>query len=257
MITSAQNQKLKTVRALLEKSRARRSEDAFVVEGEKMYREIPPADLAATYMSESFAASHPEIRGEAVREDIFRKLSDTRTPQGILAVVRQRHYSLEDILKRRQGRTSALFLMLEGIQDPGNLGTIIRTGEGAGVSLVIMDKKTADIYSPKVVRSTMGSVFRVPFFYSDNLVAAAGLLKEHGVRIHAAAAGASERFDRMEFDGRTAFVIGNEGSGISAELLKYCPEEDRVAIPMKGQVESLNAAVSAALLMYRYAGLQR
>ncbi|MCR5774534.1 MAG: RNA methyltransferase [Lachnospiraceae bacterium] len=172
----------------------------------------------------------------------FARLADTRHPQGILAVVKQKHYELKDLTG------GSLYIILETIQDPGNLGTIIRTAEAAGVSAVIMNKGCVDIYSPKVVRSTMGSIFRVPFIYSDDLTGTIRQLKEDGIVIYAADLSGTDMYETA-FSERKAYVIGNEANGVSSDMISLA---DRIVkIPMEGQVDSLNAAVSAAVLMYR------
>ena len=139
-------------------------------------------------------------------------------------------------------------IVLEGLQDPGNLGTIIRTSEAAGVKGVVMDRNTADIYSPKVVRSTMGSVFRVPFFYTEDLKGALMRLKKNGAALYAADLSGDE-LQGAVLEKKRVFVIGNEGAGLTGEISDIC--DRKIRIPMKGRVESLNAAVAAALLMYR------
>lgn len=246
VLSSISNPKLRRVRELLDRSRARKKEDAFVVEGIRMFREIPEDRLMETFISEKFHEENPSIRGSVVKNEVFQKLSDTRTPQGVLAVVRQRHYTLPDILQGENG----LWLILEGIQDPGNLGTMIRTGEGAGISGIIMDRNTADFYSPKTVRSTMGAVFRVPFFYTENLAGTVREIKKTGITTYAAHLDGKKMYHEIDYADRTAFLIGNEGNGLSDELTSLA--DIKLRIPMQGKVESLNAAISAALLMYRY-----
>ena len=246
VLSSISNPKLRRVRELLDRSRARKKEDAFVVEGIRMFREIPEDRLMETFISEKFHEENPSIRGSVVKNEVFQKLSDTRTPQGVLAVVRQRHYTLPDILQGENG----LWLILEGIQDPGNLGTMIRTGEGAGISGIIMDRNTADFYSPKTVRSTMGAVFRVPFFYTEDLAGTVREIKKTGITTYAAHLDGKKMYHEIDYADRTAFLIGNEGNGLSDELTSLA--DIKLRIPMQGQVESLNAAISAALLMYRY-----
>ncbi len=246
VLSSISNPKLRRVRELLDRSRARKKEDAFVVEGIRMFREIPEDRLMETFVSEKFHEENPSIRGSVVKNEVFQKLSDTRTPQGVLAVVRQRHYTLPDILQGKNG----LWLILEGIQDPGNLGTMIRTGEGAGISGIIMDRNTADFYSPKTVRSTMGAVFRVPFFYTEDLAGTVREIKKTGITTYAAHLDGKKMYHEIDYADRTAFLIGNEGNGLSDELTSLA--DIKLRIPMQGQVESLNAAISAALLMYRY-----
>ena len=147
-----------------------------------------------------------------------------------------------------------LLLVLENLQDPGNLGTIIRTAEGAGVTGILMSRGTADLYNPKVTRSTMGSIFRVPFLYTDDLSGTIGKVKQAGVTVCAAHLQGRHTYDGEDYTRVTAFLIGNESRGLSDGLSELA--DVRVRIPMAGKVESLNAAVAAAILMYE-AGRQR
>lgn len=203
---------------------------------------------------------------EVVSDSVLKAASDTQTPQGILALVKMPEYVLKDLLvpyggqcraepagsrtevvKSQPGPAPSL-LILESIQDPGNLGTMLRTGEGAGISGVIMNRSTVDIFSPKVVRSTMGSLYRVPFYIAEDLSRTVGELKEHGVSVYAAHLKGEKSYDKADYTRGTAFLIGNEGSGLMEETAELADEYIR--IPMEGQVESLNAAIAASLLMY-------
>ena len=117
---------------------------------------------------------------ELVSDSVFAVMSDTQTPQGVLALVRQFSYGMEDLLKNDR---PAHLMVLDNLQDPGNLGTILRAGEGAGITGLIMSRDTVDLYNPKVIRSTMGSVFRVPFYYTDDLEQTVLDLKARGIRV--------------------------------------------------------------------------
>ncbi len=246
MITSYSNPKLKMVRELMNRSRMRRKAGAFVIEGIRMFLETPKELIREVYVSESFHEKHPEIKGETVSEPVFKKLSDTQNPQGIIAVVGMPEFKLKDLLRKKEG----LYIILERLQDPGNLGTIVRTAEAAGAECIIMDKDTADLYSPKVVRSTMGSVYRVPCFYTEDLPGTVDEMKEKGIMIYAADLKGDRFFHEEEYGRKTAFLIGNEGNGLKEETLGMA--DFRIKIPMKGKTESLNAAVAASLLMYAY-----
>ena len=173
MITSLTNAKIKNVIQLLNKSKQRRAQNVFVVEGIRMAVEAPRDALREIYVSENFwkkkenqqvLSTFPRERLEVVSDEVFRKMSDTVTPQGILCVVERMEYALLDLLEQK-GAKQGTYLVLEDIQDPGNLGTMMRTGEGAGISGIIMSKGCVDLYNPKTIRSTMGSVYRVPFCY--------------------------------------------------------------------------------------------
>lgn len=254
MITSKANPKIKQIIQWQEKAKERKSAGIFLVEGFKMYEEAPEADIREVYLSESAverAGRQPAIWDklrrtgyETVAEDVFCRMSDTQAPQGILCVLARPEYRLDQLLQS----SAPLLLVLENLQDPGNLGTIIRTGEGAGITGVIMSRGTVDVYNPKTIRSTMGSVYRVPFVYEEDLRETLKRLRDSGVRSYAAHLTAKKDYDTFSFREGTAFLIGNEGNGLSEELAGLA--DDLLKIPMEGQVESLNASIAAALLMY-------
>lgn len=254
MITSITNPRVKQIVQWQTKSRERRDAGVYLAEGFKMYEEAPEEDIREVYLSEEAlkrAGENPAIREklgrtgcETVSGEVFRKMSDTQTPQGILCVLRRREYELGQLLTGR----APLLVVLEGLQDPGNLGTIVRTGEGAGVSGIIMSADTADIYNPKTIRATMGSVFRVPFLRTDHLKETVMQLRRMGIRTYAAHLGGKKSYDTFSYREGTAFLIGNEGRGLTEQLAASA--DDYLKIPMEGRVESLNAAVTASLLMY-------
>lgn len=257
MITSTGNPKVKHMIQLGKKARERKKEGVFLVEGLKMFREAPRERLVQTFVSESFLAE-PEhaallegIQWEAVKDSVFAQMSDTLTPQGILSVVRRQERKAEDLFEGQK----PLLLVLEDLQDPGNVGTIFRTAEGAGVSGIIMTRNCVDIYHPKTVRATMGSIYRVPFLCVEELSPLITLLKEKGIVTYAAHLKGQETYDREDYSRGTAFFIGNEGNGLSEWL---SGQADRlIRIPMEGQLESLNASVAAAILMYEAARQRR
>lgn len=256
MITSSSNAQLKNIQQLNKKAKARKEQGLFVAEGLKMYREAPREQIEKVYAAEHFLARHPEIRTEhpdceVVEDRVFAAVSDTQTPQGILCLIRQMPWDIHKVLERK----APFFVLLEDLQDPGNVGTILRTAEGAGVDGVIMTKNCVDIYNPKTIRSTMGSIYRVPVLVTDELDEVLGELMVHGVRTFAAHLGGERDYDREDYTGGTAIMIGNEGNGLSDELANRA---DRlVKIPMRGQVESLNAAMAAGILMYEAARQRR
>lgn len=248
MIISASNSQIKNISALIKKSKERKNQKAFVVEGRKMCLEAPSDMVVATYVSETFFKENEKLLSdmdyEVVADNVFKAASDTLTPQGIMSIVRMPEYNLEDVLK---GDNTHL-LILESIQDPGNLGTMIRTGEGAGITGIIMNKTTVDVFNPKTVRSTMGSLYRVPFVIVDDLKETMESLKEKGVNLYAAHLKGNLQYDQPDYRMASAFLIGNEGNGLSDEIADCA--NTYIKIPMEGQVESLNAAISATLLMY-------
>ena len=253
MITSASNQKIKNLISIIQKSRARRERDVFITEGVKMFQEAPMDKIVEVYVAESFyetGTAREKIQQcgyEILSDELFKKVSDTQTPQGILCVMKQYHYELEDLFQKE----NPLFLILEDIQDPGNLGTMIRTAEGAGVDGIIMTKGTVDIYNPKTIRSTMGSVYRMPFIYTDDLLGVMKQLQEKQVKLYAAHLKGNQFYHQLDFKGATAFLIGNEGNGLKDETADAA--DVYMKIPMEGKVESLNAAVASVILMYEAA----
>ena len=248
MITSAGNQQMKNLVLLMKKAKARNEQETFVVEGRKMAEEIPDGWLIKTYVSETFERENELfLKGrdyEVVSDSVFKAVSDTQTPQGILCLVKKPSYRLNDLLSDK----NAHLLIVESIQDPGNLGTMLRTGEGAGISGVIMNQSTVDLFNPKTIRSTMGSIYRVPFFVTDDLEQTILELKSQGIKVYAAHLKGTLCYDEPDYRGPSAFLIGNEGKGLS-DVVADCADT-YIKIPMQGQVESLNAAISAALLMY-------
>lgn len=257
MITSNSNPRVKQVALWQSKAKERRAAGVYLVEGYKMYEEAPEDRIREVYVSEDALdkiGEEPGMRSlrdkldrtgyEAVAPEVFRKMSDTQTPQGILCVMERREYGLEPML----AAPCPLIVVLENLQDPGNLGTIVRTGEGAGVTGIIMGAGTADIYNPKAIRATMGSIFRVPFTYSADLVGLVGKMREKGIRTYAARLDGRTLYGRFSFRQGTAFLVGSEGGGLTGALADAA--DDYLRIPMSGGVESLNAAVAASLLMY-------
>lgn len=252
MITSTGNTKVRRLVSLERKAKLRYSEGVFIVEGLKMFLEAPKELIEEVYVSEGFLAKNPQetlnnISYEIVSDAVFQKVSDTQTPQGILCVMKMPKYSLKALLEKR----CQLFLLLEDLQDPGNLGTIFRAGEGAGVDGVIMTKNTVDIFNPKVIRSTMGSIYRVPFVITSDILKAIADLQAGGVTVYAAHLKESADYDLQDYTKPTAFLIGNEAGGLKAETADKA--DCYIKIPMKGQVESLNAAVASSVLLYEAA----
>ena len=258
MIKSVNNERVRKVVSYIQKSKARKEENVFVIEGMKMLREAPVLQVREAYVTEKFLDEASEedkeilwrYGAETVTAEVMKKMADTRTPQGVLAVVSMYHYSEEEVLEgyKEMGNEQPLLLILENIQDPGNLGTMLRSSEGAGVTGVILSKGSADVYNPKVIRSTMGSIFRMPFMYVDNIPAFVEKLSEKGIKTYAAHLKGKKNYDKFDYTKPTAFLIGNEGNGLSKETADAASEY--VLIPMKGQVESMNAATSAAILTF-------
>ncbi len=248
MINSVSNAKVKYVINLQKKSKFRELENTFVVEGIKMFLETPRKLLKNVYVTEAFLEKNKEhfadISYETVTDRVFEQMSDTKTPQGVLALVTMKQYHIEDIKNIK----NPYLMIVEDLQDPGNLGTIVRTAEGAGINGIIMSKNTVDIYNPKTIRSTMGSIYRLPLYKSEDIFATVNKIKDMGITVYAAHLKGEKSYSKYDYTLPTAFVVGNESKGISDELSDIC--DNLIKIPMKGQVESLNAAIAAAVLMY-------
>lgn len=253
VISSLNNPQIKNLALLQKKAKARKEQGLFVVEGIKMFEEARDAGLLLkSYMSESFyeeRSKSPDffdgLDFEVVKDQVFKQVTDTMTPQGIIGTIKIPSYSLESILK---GEENPFLLLLEDIRDPGNLGTIIRTAEGAGVTGIILNRSCADIMQPKVVRSTMGSIFRVPYYEADDFIGILTRLKEKGFELLAAHLSGCLYDTEGSFKGRCGLLIGNEANGLSEEVANMA--DKLIKIPMAGKVESLNAAIAAAILMY-------
>lgn len=255
-ITSRQNPRLKTVLALKTR-KGRREQCRFLAEGSRLLSEIyntPEVmlelwlsnDKAATAEGEKwvrFAQTH-DIPVFMLPDMLFSELSDTVTSQGLVGVMRLPQTDLDRFLG--SGRFKGL--LLDGIQDPGNLGTIVRTAEAMGFSFVLIPQGTTDPYSEKSVRASMGSVFHIPIIHSNNILLDIQLLKDAHYQIAGALLESSTASHETPFGDRLILTVGNEGTGISKgirELLDYS-----VHIPMTGRVESLNAAAAVAMLAY-------
>ena len=250
MITSTHNQQVKHVMQLNKKPRLRKEEGVFVVEGFKMLKEAPKDRVVKAYVSESALAEPTcqemleDLSFEAVEDHVFTQMSDTQTPQGVLAIIRRQEPDPDQLLDQ----PDPFLLLIENLQDPGNLGTMIRTAEGAGVTGILISRESVDLYNPKTIRSTMGSIYRVPVHIADSLTGLLPLLHQRGIRTYAAHLRGTEAHTDADYRKGTAFLIGNEGNGLTEELADAA--DQYIRIPMEGQVESLNAAMAAGIVMY-------
>ncbi len=259
MISSTSNPRIKQLVQWQSKSKERERDGVFVAEGLKMLEEAPEPLIREIYLTQETAETLQKGKTEkervlwnkisrmdyeTVSEAAFRKASDTQSPQGVLTVLEQPRYRREDILTAEKG----LYLLLEDLQDPGNLGAILRSGEGAGITGVIMTKGTVDLFNPKAVRATMGSIYRIPFLYTDSLQDVIKDMRSRHIAVYAAHLKGSSLYDAFSFRKSCAFLIGNEGRGLRKETAELA--DHYIKIPMEGRVESLNAAVSASLLLY-------
>ena len=266
MITSNNNAKVKQVVQWQTKAKERRKDHVFLAEGVRMCEEAPVKNVREVYLTEeleqkirqnaqngdtAFWDKLQQTGYETVSPEVFAKMADTQTPQGILTVLEQPVYDLTQLLEQ----PDPLFLMLENLQDPGNLGTILRTAEGAGVTGILMDRECVDVYNPKTIRSTMGSIYRMPFVYVEDLGKGIQDLKDKGITTYAAHLEGTNSYDEEDLTNPCAFLIGNEGNGLRREIADMA--DCYVKIPMLGQVESLNAAIASSVLMFEAARQRR
>lgn len=257
MITSLQNSQVKNIIKLNQKAKARKEQGFFIAEGRKMFLEAPLSWIDKVYVAESMEEDDEVMKKasqtswETVADSVFRQMSDTQTPQGVLTVLRKPSYHIEEIV----GKENPIIVVLEDLQDPGNAGTIFRTAEGAGVDGVFLTKTCVDITNPKVIRATMGSVYRMPFVYVEDVVSLKEKLQSRGIRFFAAHLQGKNTYYEESYQKGTAFLIGNEGKGLTEQAAEAA--DCLIRIPMCGQLESLNAAMAAGILMYEAARQRR
>lgn len=222
-----------------------------------MFVEVPQERMEKVYVSETLynkkkhELDWDKLTLEILSDSVFNHVSDTQTPQGILCIVKQKKYDLNTLLNIKNPH----FIVLDNLQDPGNLGTIVRTAEGAGVDAVFMSKDCVDIYNPKTIRSTMGSIYRMPTIYIEDTVKLLEIFKEKGIQSYAAHLDGQNSYDKEDYRTGTAILIGNEGNGLRDEVSNKA--DIWVRIPMEGQVESLNAAIAASVFMFEVARQRR
>lgn len=256
MITSESNPTVKHIKGLQQKKN-RVKYKQFVIEGLRIIQEALQHQESIAHIlysdsllklkgGEAFLAqiqdSHQPIY---ISDKLLEMLTETEHPQGILAVVEMREYSLESLFKKDQ----LFFVVLDRIQDPGNLGTIIRTAEGAGVDGVFLTKGCVDPYNSKTLRSTMGAIFHLPVVQWEEEQELIPFLKEWQVKVIATDLSTNQFYDTISYKGKTALVFGNEANGIDSTLLEQADEI--VKIPIVGKIESLNASVAAGILIYK------
>lgn len=251
MITSLANVRIKRVCALQQKQKTRKEEGLFVVEGKKMLEEAPIEAVQEVYVAESFCKQYsalmnrfPTGQCEIVSDQVFKQMSSVVTPQGILGVIMQQRLTIKDLELAK----SPLIIALENLQDPGNVGTIIRTAEAVNATGVLLSAGSVDIYNPKIVRATMGSIYRVPIIEDLDLHEVLLHLISQKINVFAAHLEGSRSYFDYDYREGTCFIIGNEANGLTPELASIATAY--VKIPLLGQSESLNAAIATGVLLY-------
>lgn len=253
MITSTKNPAVSEVKSLISKASQRRETGLFAAEGKRLCLDLIKSGtfLEKAYVTEDFLAKEEEYNipydsYEIVSENVLKAMGDTKTPQGIIGLFKLPDFSATDIFKGKDGE-NALCLILDGISDPGNLGTMIRGFEACGGSGIILLNDCTDPFGAKCIRSTMGSLVRLPVIRIKDAKALLDILDKYAPDMKLFSCHMEGKdYDQADLTGPVGLVIGNEARGISKELKDL--SDDCIRIPMKGELESLNAAVSALVV---------
>ena len=257
MITSKGNFKVKEIH-LLKLAKHRESRREYFIEGVRLVEEalqVPglfcqvvhsPRLEKTTRGADLLSLARRKVQESEwlyVSDDVMARICDTQSHQGILAVLKMKEGCWEEILKRER-----MILLLHNLQDPGNLGTIFRVAEAGEAAGVILSRDMIDPYNPKVVRASMGSLFRVPFLQDQEMEDCLGKLSSQGYRLWAAAVRGGPSIWEVDFSPPTAVLLGQEGSGLPPDLLEWT--DGFFTIPMAPGVDSLNVAMAAGLVIY-------
>ncbi|HEU4965477.1 MAG TPA: RNA methyltransferase [Bacilli bacterium] len=254
-ITSLKNNRVKEWASLKQKKFRDRT-GQYLAEGvrlveEALYANVPMDAilLSGDLQSGKFDRIVTRAAGNGVTvyevtDPIIEHIADTQTPQGVIAVLKKTEGDVDAFVANKE---QPLYLVLDGIQDPGNMGTVIRTADAVGATGILIGKNCVDVYNPKVVRATMGSLFHLPVFEVE-LDAFLPRLKEQGVAVVGTSVDADETVYEANFTGSVAMVIGSEAHGLSEEVAALV--DKAVTLPMPGQAESLNAAIAASVMLY-------
>ena len=253
-ITSKDNETIKHIRKLKEK-KYRDEYGEYVIEGIKLINEaIEENAKIKTILVCDNCKKQKKINQNSmyevakqnclyVDEKVFNTITDVQNPQGILAVVEKKGEEKEI------NYNEDVIVVLDDIQDPGNIGTILRTLDSIGLSKVIICKKSGDVYNSKVVRSTMGAIFRVKIIESENLVETLKIIKKHKFKVISTSLDTDKNMYDVEYK-KVAIVMGNEANGVSKEIQEM--SDEKIKIPMIGKTESLNVSVATAVVLYEY-----
>ena len=254
VITSKDNELVKHIRKLKDK-KYRDESNEYIIEGTNLIEEAvkEKAKIKKVIICENTTKTYElptNIRLEIAKyeciyisEKIFNLITQVTNPQGIMAIVEKT--TKEDEIDYTQD----LIVMLDDIQDPGNLGTILRTIDSIGLKQIIVSKETADAFNPKVVRSTMGAIFRIKIIESENLIDTIKNIKKHHFKLIVTSLQTDNTIYDINYN-KKIIVIGNEGNGVSKEIQDMADE--KIKIPMLGKTESLNASVATGIVLYEY-----
>ena len=254
LITSKDNEIVKHIKKLADK-KYRDQENCYIIEGIKLLEEAiqEKAKIKKIVICEELAKISEisknlmkEITNYdciCVTEKIFKTLTQVMNPQGVLAVINKNNETNE--IKYDED----IIVALDDIQDPGNLGTILRTVDSVGLTQLIVSKGTADAYNPKVVRSTMGAIFRVNIIEVENLKESIEIIRKNNYNLLVTSLQTNDSVYDIDYN-KKVIVIGNEANGVSEEIQEIA--DNKVKIPMLGKTESLNASVATGVILYEY-----
>lgn len=241
----------------LKTKKGRKTQKRFLIEGMRLCEEMANSnwETESVLFTSSFQNSSSgkkllqkferrNVKIFLVKPEIIKKLSDTVTPQGIIAVVKIREFSLNELWPEG----SNIILALDAIRDPGNVGTLIRTADAFGIDGVILSSDTVELYNPKVVRSTMGSIFHLPIFDEVDLEKIIPQLKQRNFKIYGADVREGKNLETFDYSEKICLLIGNEAEGLNKNLLEL--SDENIHIPIFGRAESLNASVAGGILLY-------
>lgn len=250
LIESKENNLYKETKKLKER-RGRNKSSKYIIEGFRLVQEAfkAKADIDYLFISERVVEKLDKYLGDfitkdtkifKIKDELIKDLCDTEKPQGIVAVVKMERYEVKD--------NGSFYLLCDKVQDPGNLGTIIRTAHAAGVDGIILTKGTVDIYNDKTIRSTMGSIFYIPVITDDENNSIVKKLIGEGFSLLATSLQGDKDFFKEDLSGKLIISVGNEGNGVSKEI--YDLSDKKVKIPMPGGAESLNVSIAASVIVY-------
>jgi TrmH family RNA methyltransferase len=241
----------------LKTQKGRRTQKRFLIEGIRLCEEVANSDWEAEFIlfTSSFQNSPTgekllkkfekrNVKTIPVKSEEVKKLSDTVTPQGIIGVVKIKEFSWDELWSK----DSHTILALDGIRDPGNVGTLIRTADAFGIDGVILSSDAVELYNSKVVRSTMGSIFHLPIFEEVDLEKIIPQLKKRNFKIYGTDVREGKDIDKLGYSARICLLIGNEVEGLNKKLLEL--SDEIIRIPIFGRAESLNASVAGGILLY-------
>jgi TrmH family RNA methyltransferase len=249
MISSLSNAKVKEIQKLQNSQKYRQQSRKFVAEGWRLIKEIPFDQIERIYIQTSqmdkwiTLDTNRDWDIEQVSDQVMKAISNETTSQGILATVHMKSHK-----QQAYSTSPPLIIALENVQDPGNLGTILRTADAAGVDLVVLSKGTVDLYNPKVIKATMGAIFRLNILKDIDLCSYVKELKDKDIQIFAAHLEGTKNHYEGNYVTGTCFLMGNEGDGLSEKLSAHATEY--IKIPMRSDAESLNVAVATSILIY-------